>query len=135
MHNPEADYSQINLVKISDLGTTEAIDIKDVAEVGVAHKLMFNLDKKLVKLTLKIVVNASSGKEVANSMYDFVFEIANLHEFHLLESDKVVFQSTLISVLAGLGYSTLRGILLQYWQNRNFILPVIEPKKILAERI
>lgn len=135
MHNSEADFSQIKLVKIADLGTTEAIAVDQVGEIGVAHKLMYNLERKLIKFTLKIILHNIEDKEAGSSVYDFVFEIPNLGEFYSRESNKIVFQSTFISVLAGIAYSTLRGILLQYWQNQHFILPVIEPKQILEAKI
>ncbi len=135
MDKEKKNYSQLHLVKVVDLGTSEEVNTSEIDAIGVAHKMMQNLEHKIVKMTIQVVLKNKEEQEIGTSKYDFVFEIPNLDDFHTMEDDKVKFESTLASVLIGISYSTLRGILLQYWKGTDFVLPIIEPGKILSTKL
>ena len=107
---------------------------------------MFN--KSLWKLTntnytprnLERIVETKSEKQdgeeaIGAFSFVFVFHVDNIEELTKLEEDNTVTISPALgNALAAITYSTSRGILMTRFQGtalNNFILPVINPNKLI----
>lgn len=105
-------------------------------------QLGFNLKVKQAKADLTIEVDSDSkgeNTEEAKAVFHliFIFKVENLDEL-VTETDakKLNVDPMLGSSLAGISYSTARGILLTRLQGtvfQKFILPVINPSQLLAK--
>lgn len=135
MDKSTLDFSQLQLVTVVDVDTSASVEVFEIDTVGVAHKMMHNLEYKKVKMTILVLLSNNNQEEIGRSKYDFIFHVPNLENFYTNEDNKVIFNGIFVSTLIGISYSTLRGILLQLWQKSGFILPIIEPNKILANKI
>lgn len=107
---------------------------------NVNFELGFNIPDKLIKADFSVNVETKSEKqdgEEAIGMFSFVyvFYIDNIEELTKLEQDNTVTISPALgNALAAITYSTSRGILMTRFQGTalsNFILPVINPNKLI----
>jgi hypothetical protein len=123
-----------------------AIDIPNVVEdikLGCRSESGFNLDEnyQLFKLFIKVQGFGKDGEEVrveGEYHIDFHFIIENLKDFITKESgeDSFSVDSNLGATIAGIAYSTSRGIILDRTQTTDFngvIIPVINPMSLLSE--
>lgn len=97
----------------------------------------FNLDDKLAKVDIKIVVHTESkiAQQEAKGMFHFVFiySIQNLTELAVKEKGNIKVDASLENALASVTYSTSRGILMTRFQGTvlsDFILPVVNPNDL-----
>jgi hypothetical protein len=107
---------------------------------NVDFEMAFNLPDKLVKADFLVNVETKSEKEnkeeaIGNFSFVFVFHVDNIEELTKLEQDNTVnINPALGNALAAITYSTSRGILMTRFQGtalNNFILPVINPNKLI----
>jgi hypothetical protein len=100
----------------------------------------YNLEKKRIKNTLSVEIKAeklSSPSQTLEAGYtmDFIFEVDNLEELSTINEDSsVAISEHLAATLAGICYSTLRGIVLAKTQGTSLngiLLPVLDPYSLL----
>lgn len=103
-------------------------------------KLSFNIEEKLVKadFTADVITDSKgSNSEEARGVFHliFIYRVENLDELAIPVDKKVLdLNPDLGSALAGITYSTARGIMLTRLQGtafKDFILPIINPIKLL----
>ena len=107
---------------------------------NVNFELGFNIPDKLIKADFSVNVETKSVKEeieeaIGAFSFVYVFHVDNIEELTKLEKDNTVtLHPSLGNALASITYSTSRGILMTRFQGTalsNFILPVINPNKLL----
>ncbi len=105
-------------------------------------RLSFSLKGKQAKADLTIEVDSDSkggNTEEAKALFHliFIFKVENLDELVTeTDSKQLKVDPMLGSSIAGISYSTARGILLTRLQGtvfQKFILPVINPAQLLAK--
>lgn len=124
--------------------TPEEFDMKKIQGYHIENdlELAFNLEEKLAKTDYSVKIQTKSkGKNSKEATGDFhlvfIFKVENLDELTKLVKNTVNFQSALGNALSSITYSTSRGILLTRLQGtalQNFILPVINPNKLLHSK-
>jgi hypothetical protein len=129
------------LVSIDDL--EERLNKKDAVSISLAHLSGCNIDDKRYLLGLMAIFEMTLGPEKIEKKcvfrYNFHFEVENLEMmYEMNESGIPVFKKLFVATLAGISYSTLRGIVYEKTSNSNWgslILPVINPSKLLESWI
>lgn len=122
--------------------TPENFDISKVIghELDNSLQLSFNLDDRLAKADFTVSVKTDSKGEneteaTGNFHLIFIFRIENLEELVTHEkNNRLNLNPVLANALSSITYSTSRGILLTRLQGtalQNFVLPVINPNKLL----
>lgn len=122
--------------------TPEHFDVSKVVEYSLDNSLQlsFNLEEGLAKADFKISVQTKSKGQndleaTGNFHLIFVYRIENLSELAFLGKNKrLKLNPALANALSSITYSTSRGILLTRLQGtalQNFVLPVINPNKLL----
>lgn len=122
--------------------TPETFDINKVIghQLDNSLQLGFSLDDKLAKADFSVkVTTASKGEnevEASGSFHlIFIYRIDNLDDLAIPEKNKrLKLNPGLTNALSSITYSTSRGILLTRLQGtalQNFVLPVINPAKLL----
>ncbi len=101
----------------------------------------FNTAEKLIRCELEINVDKKNqeGRIIAESSFtiSFVYQVENFEDFVEEKEGGIVFNVAMAATLAGIAFSTTRGILLSRFQGtvfKDFILPVIDPKKMLEDK-
>jgi hypothetical protein len=123
----------------------ENFDISKVVghELENALQLGFNLKDKLAKadftITIKTDSRGGNDTEAKGSFHlIFIFQIENLEELVIPEKNKRLnLNPGLANALSSVTYSTSRGILLIRLQGtalQNFVLPIINPNKLLKNK-
>ena len=106
-------------------------------------QLGFNLEDKLAKadFTVNIHTDSKGGNEreaTGNFHLTFVYQIKNLEELAIPQKNKRLdIDPGLANALSSVTYSTSRGILITRLQGtafQNFILPIINPNKLLHNK-
>lgn len=106
-------------------------------------QLGFSLDDKLAKADFTISVKTDSKGENENEATGnfhliFIYRIENLEELAIPEKNKRLnLNPGLANALSSVTYSTSRGILLTRLQGtalQNFVLPIINPSKLLHNK-
>lgn len=100
----------------------------------------FSLEEKLVRFRLNIALSGydTNGNEIGvkgSYCIDYTFQVENLQEFIYPEEDIKTFSvdDNLVATIAGISYSTSRGIILDRTQATEFngvLLPVIDPYQL-----
>jgi len=116
--------------------------IKDY-ETDLSFNASFIVDKKIIKADIGFVIetNSSTEQKEAKAKFDlvYVFKVENLQELIVLEEEKIVdFELALLTAIAAISFSTSRGVFLTRLKGtalKDYMLPVIDPKKLLAEWI
>jgi hypothetical protein len=107
---------------------------------NVNFELGFNIPDKLIKADFSVNVETNSENETTEEAsgafsFAFVFHVNNIDELTKVEKDNTITISPALgNALAAITYSTSRGILMTRFQGTilsNFILPVINPNKLL----
>ncbi len=105
-------------------------------------QLSFNLEEKLIKADFKVDIRTDSKGKNPNEALGvfhlaFIFRIENLDKLVILNKKNVVeLHPHLGNALSSITYSTTRGILMIKVQGtalQNFILPIINPNKLLIK--
>lgn len=113
-------------------------------EIENSLTLGFNIEKELAKADFAIEITTQSGgknKVEAKGCYHFVYiySIDRLSELVKIEENgKIEVDSELGNALSSVTYSTSRGVLLTRLQGtplQNFILPIVNPKKLLNKQV
>jgi hypothetical protein len=110
-------------------------------KIGLKSESGFNYDEHLVRFRLfvKIVLLDEHEEPTGTSgdyLIEFNFEIENLLDFVEEEEGEKVVSNTLGATIAGISYSTSRGIILdrtQATELNGVLLPVIDPNRLLGE--
>lgn len=107
----------------------------DNISLNTSTDLRINVEEEVVVLGLSIemqaVANESDLGLTGQYNYRFVFQVENLHEFFDPENG---IQGQMAATLVSIGYSTLRGIILERTKGTFFgatLLPVVDPKDIM----
>ena len=122
--------------------TAENFDMNKVVgyELDNTLQLGFNLEDKLSKadFTISIKTNSKGENEtesIGNFHMIFIYSIDNLADLAKYEKNKGLnINPVLANALSSITYSTSRGILITRLQGtamQNFILPVINPSKLI----
>jgi len=140
------DPEKIHLVFIEEISvaindTEEANNINPSLSTNVAHLTAYNLEggKFLFGLQLLFSTNDQPKNFECKFRFNFHFVIDNLQEMYTLNEDnQPVFQKLFVATLAGISYSTLRGIVFERTSSSNrgsLLLPVINPSDLLESWI
>lgn len=106
-------------------------------------QLAFNLEEKLVKADFTVEIKTESKglslKETTGSFHlVFIYRVENLEELAKPDKNNLLdLNPTFGNALSSITYSTSRGILLTRLQGtalENFILPIINPNKLLNNK-
>jgi len=106
-------------------------------------ELAFNLKEKLVKADFSVEIKTESkganSKEATGSFHlVFIYHVDNLEELAKPDKNNAIdLHPALGNALSSITYSTSRGILLTRMQGtalQNFLLPVINPNKLLRNK-
>jgi hypothetical protein len=127
---------QVDIPEDFDAGLVEGHLLENSLQLG------FNLKEKLVKsdfiIEIKTDSKGANSKEATGSFHlVFIFSVENLDELTQLNKNIVKLHPDLGNALSAITYSTSRGILLTRLQGtafQQFILPVINPNKLLDNR-
>jgi hypothetical protein len=143
------DPEKITLIDIKmvkcHVETPEYFDISKIAGYQLDHSLQigFNMDEKLARadflISLKTDCRGDNITEASgNFNLIFIYRIENLEGLAVTEKNKRLnLNPGLANALSSITYSTSRGILMTRLQGtalQNFILPVINPNKLLQNK-
>jgi hypothetical protein len=146
MDNSKIIPSKIHLTNIKTEKETTflfdgKLDVKPSYDIKVAHNMMHNLEKELVKIRLFLEVNAIVNDKPINQggsyEIDFFFKIEDLKDHYQINNEKPLFSGVLVSTLLAISYSTLRGITFMLWKDtflKSVILPVINVPDLLKSK-
>ena len=113
----------------------------DGFSVGAKSESGFNLDKNFLRfrLFIKIKGRGKKGKSIPiNGEYiiEFHYLIENLKSFAHFPKDDYMIEEAIGATIAGISYSTSRGIVLERTLGTDFggiILPVIDPAELIRK--
>ena len=143
------DPEKIALVEFKmikgQVDTPENFDISKVGGHQLDHSLQlaFNLKDKLAKADFSVSINTDSKGEneseaTGNFHLVFIYRIENLEELAIPDkNNRLALNPGLANALSSVSYSTSRGILLTRLQGtalQNFVLPVINPNKLIRNK-
>ncbi len=133
--------NQIKWVKENTLLLEEKLPKKPTYDFVIAHNMMHNLDKQIVKIRLFVDMSGNvDGKTInqgGNYEVDFLFKIDDLENHYQMIDEKPVFNGVFVSTLLGISYSSLRGMLFSIWSNtplKDVVLPVISVPLLLNSK-
>lgn len=141
------DPEKINLIDFKMLkGQVDAPENFEITHISGHHldhsfQVAFDMEGKLAKADFIVKLHTESGgrnksEATGNFHFIFIYRIDNLDLLaHFEQNNKLVLNPVLPNVLASVSYSTSRGILLTRLQGtalQNFILPIINPDKLLG---
>lgn len=139
------DPAKIHLKRIEELYTDIAILPDNFQfsslDTKIAHKSAYNISQNRFLLGLKVVFKAVDTENQPDCSFrvNFHFEIENIEEmFNYNENDIPEFKEVFVATLAGISYSTLRGMIYEKTINspwNGILLPVINPTKLLSSWI
>jgi hypothetical protein len=131
----------IKTVKENTILFDGKLDAKPTYDIKIAHNMMHNLEKELVKIRLfldvKAVVAEKPVKQGGNYEIDFFFKIEDLNDHYQINNDKPLFSGLFVSTLLAISYSTLRGMMFSLWKDtylKSVILPVINVPDLLKSK-
>ena len=114
---------------------------KPTYDIKVAHSMMHNLEKELVKIRLFLDVNAVVDNKPINQggnyEIDFFFKIEDLQDHYQINNEKPLFSGLFVSTLLAISYSTLRGMMFNLWRDtylNSIILPIINVPDLLKSK-
>ncbi len=140
------DPEKIHLVQIEPMEVfisevKEPFNQEESIGMEIAHISGYDLDKKDFLLGLDIILTLENRipEKTARFRYNFHFAIDNLEQmYNINEKDEPSFHKQFAATLAGISYSTLRGIMFEKLFHSSWgstIVPVINPAKILERWI
>ena len=132
---------QVNWIKENTILVEEKLDGNPTYDFQVAHNMMHNLEKEIVKIRLYVDMNGEINEKTidqgGNYEVDFIFKIDDFDDQYTVEEDKPIFNGAFVATLLGISYSTLRGMLLTIWKDtklKSVILPVIAVPELLKSK-
>ena len=136
------DPEKIHLDFVEEVSVVmDNLENRDINNISItsdiAHISGYNLDEKKYLLGLNVVFTIKNDKNPIEFKfrYNFHYRIDNYDEMYSIKKDGSAFFSKLfVATLAGISYSTLRGIIIEKTSNNSWIrltLPVINPSLIL----
>ncbi len=146
MDNTQIIPSKIHLTNIKKVKENTflfdgKLDIKPTYDIKVAHNMMHNLEKELVKIRLFLDINAvASNKPInqgGNYEIDFFFKIEDLKDHYQINNEKPLFSGLFVTTLLVISFSTLRGMMFELWKDtylKSVILPVINASDLLKSK-
>lgn len=132
---------KIEPIEVSILDLEEPYNQEESLGMKIAHISAHNLDEKGFLFGLDLILSLSDRKpeKTARFRYDFHFAIDNLEQMYSLKQEKEpTFSRQFVATLAGISYSTLRGIIFEKLVQSSWgsvTVPVIDPNKILESWI
>lgn len=141
--NPELIHlSSVDILKARIESEFDALSVDSTTfQFTTSFQYGFNTEKKLVRCELEIKIDKKNeeGRIIAESSFtiSFVYHIENFEDAVEEKEGGIVFDGAMAATLAGISFSTTRGMLLTRFQGttfRDFILPVIDPKKSLEDK-
>jgi hypothetical protein len=120
--------SQIDIPATVQANSIEDFNLKNELD------LALNLENQLIRANfiISIITQSAETKQEAKATFhlSYIFKIQNIKDFI---DDNNVINRTLTNVIAGIGFSTSRGILMERLANtvfNKFILPIIDPNQL-----
>jgi len=119
------------------------IDKVDGHQVENTLQLAFNLEEKLVKADFTVEIKTESKGENSKESTGrfhlvFIYHVENLEDLAKPNKNNLLdLHPALSNALSSITYSTSRGILLTRLQGtalQNFVLPIINPNKLLHNK-
>ena len=112
-------------------------------EINVGQSTAFNIEKKNIRIRLKIELEARKNETEPIGLYgsyvlEFQIYVDDLEQFIIKAGDKKLIDSKLGGTLSGIVYSTERGIIYERTSATAFggvILPVIDPNLLIKESL
>lgn len=137
-------FADFKIIKCH-LNTPENFDITKLKGHRLQNSLeiKFNLDEKLAKADLHVDIRTESNdneEEEATGSYllSFIYVIENMEKLALPGKNNMLqIHPFLTNSIASVTYSTARGILISKLQGtvfENFVLPIINPNKLLRKK-
>tara|TARA_R110000868_G_C10941816_1_gene767144 strand:+ start:1494 stop:1952 length:459 start_codon:yes stop_codon:yes gene_type:complete len=126
-------------VLISDLEVP--FNQEEIIDMKIAHKSAHNIEDKGFLLGLDVILTLTDRKpeREARFRYNFHFAVENMEKMYSFkEEGKPTFSRQFVATLAGISYSTLRGIIFEKLFHSSWgsvTVPVINPNKILESWI
>lgn len=135
------DPAKINLLHIEEV----KVNLSDSPSHGevqitpdIAHISGYNLEEKKYFIGLQLKLTLLDDEEQESELffrYNFHFKVENLDKMYTRKEERILsFSRVFVSTLAGISYSTLRGIVYEKTTgnfNTPIVLPVIDPSIIL----
>jgi uncharacterized protein (DUF2344 family) len=146
MENNAIIPSKIHLTSIKTIKENTVLfdgklDVKPTYDIKVAHNMMHNLEKEIVKIRLFLNVNAVVDDKPINQggnyEIDFFFKIEDLNDHFQINNEKPLFSGLFVTTLLAISYSTLRGMMFTLWKDtylKSVILPVINVPDLLKSK-
>jgi uncharacterized protein (DUF2344 family) len=146
MDNNAIIPSKIHLTSIKTIKENTVLfegklDSNPTYDIKVAHSMMHNLEKEIVKIRLFLDVNAVVDDKPINQggnyEIDFFFKIEDLKDHYQINNEKPLFSGLFVSTLLAISYSTLRGMMFSLWKDtflKSVILPVINVPDLLKSK-
>jgi hypothetical protein len=140
------DPDKIHLLRIEPIEASisdlkEPFNQEESIDMKIAHISAHNLDENGFLLGLDVILTLTDRKpeKTARFRYNFHFAIDNLKQMYSFkEEGEPTFSRQFAATLAGISYSTLRGIIFEKLFNSSWgsvTVPVINPNKILESWI
>lgn len=133
--------TNIKIIKEDTFLLDEKLNVIPTYDIKVAHSMMHNLDKELVKIRLFLdvtaVINTKSIEQGGNYEIDFFFKIEDLNNHYQINNEKPLFSGLFVTTLLAISFSTLRGIMFSQWKDtylQSVILPVINAADLLKSK-
>jgi uncharacterized protein (DUF2344 family) len=110
-------------------------------DIQIAHNMMHNLEKELVKIRLFLDVSGQLNDKTINQggnyEVDFFFKIDDLKNHYQMNNEKPLFAGVFVNTLLAISYSTLRGMMVTLWKDtylKSVILPIINVPDLLQSK-
>ncbi|WP_291867938.1 hypothetical protein [Maribacter sp.] len=132
---------QIEPLEVSITDLNEPFKNDEPIDMRIAHISAHKLEDKafLLGLDLILALTDRESESIARFRYDFHFVVDNLEQMYSIKEDgEPTFKKIFGATLAGISYSTLRGIIFEKLLNSSWgstTIPVINPNKILENWI
>lgn len=150
MSKPQVQPDKIHFIGLKILKSHFETDLNSQQELevsrfgaGLKSESGFNLEENSVRFRLFIKIKGFDGNQepvnvTGEYLLEFQFIVENLNDFVSVNTEAEDFSvdSMIGATLAGIAYSTTRGIILARTQSTDFkgvLLPVIDPHLLLTE--
>lgn len=146
MDNTQIIPSKIHLTNIKTIRENtflldEKLHVIPTYDIKVAHSMMHNLDKELVKIRLFLdvtgVIDSTSINQGGKYEIDFFFKVEDLTDHYQINNEKPLFSGIFVTTLLAISFSTLRGMMFTLWKEtylQSVILPVINAADLLKSK-
>lgn len=133
--------NQIKWVKENTVILKEKLAKNPSYDLVMAHNMMHNLEKEIVKIRLFVDVNGVVEQKAINQggnyEVDFIFKIDDLKDQYQMIENKPIFNGLFVATLLGISFSTMRGMLFTLWRDtvlEGVIIPVIAVPELLQSK-